>query len=148
MLYLHKKMGGLAKVWYFLLFVLITILFFYGNVMDKSYGEDAFNLDNYLKNPQKYGDYKGQVFGKITGINQDSFYINSLKVSGSGIIKPVYGETVLFLDFKKDGIIKLIDYHNYNYNYFLYVISFFAFVVFIVIFFKEWKITLRGFKDA
>jgi len=67
---------------------------------------------------------------------------------GSGIKRPIYGETLVYVHYRKDGIIELIDYHNYDYNYFLYIISFFAFIVFIIIFLKEWKITRRGFEDA
>ena len=114
--------------------------------------KEGFSLDRYLENPQKYGGIKAERMVKIINISQDHFYLDlsntPIKVYGSGVKKPVYGETLVFLNFRKDGIIELIDYHNYNYNYFLYIISIFAFSIFIIIFFKEWKITARGFKDA
>lgn len=143
-------MGVLTRVWYVLLFILIVGLLLYENIY-YSMG-DIFSLDKYLNNPEKYGAYKGQPFGRIINISQDHFYFDGgglpFKVIGSGVRKAVYGETILFLNFRKDGIIELIDYHNYNYNHLLYILSFIAFIIFLILFFKEWKITFRGFKDA
>ena len=89
---------------------------------------------------------------KITSMSEDYFYVNlentKIKIMGSGIKMPVLGQTAVFLDFRKDGTVKLIDYHNYNYNYVLYILSFFALIIFLIMLFKEWKITLRGFKSA
>ena len=145
-------MGVLVKVWYLLLFILILSLFFYGNLYVDYSAEDVFNLDGYFKNPQKYGRDNVQVFGNIINIRQNNLYFDlgglNINVVGSDVKKAVYGETVLFLNFRKDGIIELLDYHNYNYNYLLYIISLFALVVFAIILFMEWKITVRGFKDA
>jgi len=144
-------MGVLTKTWYALVLILIILLLFYGGTYDL-YREEKFSLDKYLKIPGKYEGHKGQRFGKIVNISQEYFYLDlgthTIKVIGSGVKKAVYGETVFFIDFKRDGIMELIDYHNYNYNYFLYIVSFFAFLLFIYIFFKEWKLTLGGFKDA
>lgn len=50
--------------------------------------------------------------------------------------------------FNSDGIFYLT---NYRVAYFIilkYIISFIAFIWFIFIFFSEWKLTWRGFKDA
>ena len=144
-------MGALVKIWYLLLFVLIVGIFLWGNVYHLIV-EERLSLHNYYSNPEKYGGYKRQNFGKVINISRDSFYFDlgeaDIKVLGSGVKKDVYGETVAFLDYGKDGNIRLIDYHNYDYNYFLYFISLFALIVFVVFLFKEWKITLKGFKDA
>lgn len=140
------------RVWYVLLFILIVGLVFYDNVWWMYMGQEVFSLSNYIKNPEKYGDYKGQPFGRIINISQDYFYFDdgdsSFKVIGSGIKKAVYGETVLFLNFRRDGVIELIDYHNYDYNYLLYFLSFIALVIFLIIFLKEWRLGLRGFENA
>ena len=113
---------------------------------------ERFTHDNYLENPQKYGGVKYERMGKIISISQDHFYFElgarDIKVIGSGIKRPILGETVVYVHYRKDGVIELIDYHNYNYNYLLYGVSFIALLIFIMIFFKEWKITWRGFKDA
>lgn len=145
-------MGALIRIWYSTLLVLIITLFVYSNVCEMYMDEHEFSLENYLKNPQKYGNYKAKHFGKIINISQDHFYYNvgelSIRVEGSGVKKAVYGETTLFINHRKDGIIELIDYHNYNYNYVLYVLSLLAFIIFLIIFLKEWKITPGGFEDA
>ena len=43
---------------------------------------------------------------------------------------------------------ELIDFHHYRFYYLKFVISAFAVVIFIILFFREWKITSRGFKSA
>jgi len=105
-----------------------------------------------MQNPQKFGNQRFEQFGRIINISNDYFYFdlggNSIKVFGSGIKKPVLGETVVYVEYGKDGKIRMIDYHDYNYNYFLYAISVIALIIFIVIFLKEWKATWKGFKNA
>lgn len=143
-------MDLLNKFWHIVLFVLIVGLFTYDN-LNYRYMKN-FSMESYLENPQKYGGYKGQQFGKIINISEGHFYFDmgsqTIKVYGSGVKKAILGETLLFLHYRKDGKIGLIDYHNYNYNYLLYIISLFAFVIFIVIFFKEWKFTFWRFESA
>ena len=145
-------MGVLIKIWYFLLFILIVTLFLYDNAYDHYEAEHTFSLEKYLGNPTRYEDYKDQYLGKIINMSKNHFYLNvrgsHLKVFGSDVKKSVYGETVFFLNFKKNGNIELIDYHNYNHNYLLYFFSFIAFIIFLFIFFQEWKITLKGFENA
>jgi hypothetical protein len=147
------KLKNLIKVGYVLLFILIVSIVIYDNVYSKNYNiEHGLVYELYIENPQKYGGFKTESFGKIINISEDHFYFNSgnenIKVFGLGIKKPIFGETAVFLDYKKDGRIELIDYHNYDFNYFLYITSFLAIIVFITIFLKEWKITWKGFKDA
>lgn len=145
-------MKNLAKIWYFILFILIAVLFIHDNVRSVDKAKEGFTITNYLENPQKYGNYKAEGIAKIINISQDHFYANwynsDIKVLGSGIKEATLGETDVFLKFRKDGVIELINYHNYNYNYLLYAISFLALIVSLIIFFKEWKFTWRGFENA
>jgi len=142
---------NLTKIWFFALFILIVVLFIHDNVrtVEKTEG---FTITNYLEDPQKFGGFKTEYMVTNINISPNHFYVNmageNVKVYGSEIKKPILGQTVLFIHFRKDGIIELIDYHNYNYNYFLYGVSIFALIIFIIIFFREWKVTWRGFKDA
>lgn len=142
-------MRGMVRAWYFIIFLIVITLALYGNLIKTN---KLPSSRDYLLNPSKYGGYEGEYFGKIINISEDYFYIRvpstDLKVIGSGIKKPVLGESTFLLYFGRDGFIKLIDYHNYNYNYLLYLFSGFAFIIFLIIFFKEWRITKRGFKDA
>lgn len=132
--------------------MLIVTMLIYDNTHTRVIREEVFSLDGYFKDPQKYGDRYYEAMVKIINISNDHLYANigdkDVKITGSEIKRPVLGETVVYLHYKKDGIIELIDYHNYNHNYILYGISFFALILFVVIFLKEWKFTRRGFKDA
>ena len=140
------------KIWSLPIAVLIIVLMVYEAVYYFNYAKNDFSLKSYLENPQKYGDRKAENFGRIVNISQDYFYFNlssdTIKVIGTGIKRPVLGETVLYLDYRKDGKIIMLDYHNYNYNYILYAVSVLAIVIFIFLFFKEWKITEWEFKNA
>ena len=140
------------KFWFFLTLIIIVSLMFYETKYYADYSKNNFSLQNYLENPEKYGDHSSESFGRIVNISQDHFYFNAggdyIKVFGKNIQKAELGETVLYLDYRKDGRIVMIDYHNYNYNYILYAISFLAVMIFVFLFFKEWKLTRRGFKNA
>jgi len=137
-------MGGLRRVWYLLLFILIVGLFFYDNVW---YMERDSRIEKIGKETQH--------FGKIINISEGHFYIHTgssnLRIESSympEVRKVRFGETVVHVMPREGGIVEGIDYHNYDYNYLLYIISFIALVVFIVLFFKEWRVTFGGFEDA
>lgn len=142
---------AINKFFYWICAIAAIVILAYSNYTYRNADEGDFSIDKYLKNPEKYGGYQTEYFGKIAGISRDIFYIHVedkiIKVYGS-IEKPVLGETAVFLDFRKDGKIRMIDYHNYNYNYLLYAVSVLALAVFIVLFFMEWKFTAGGFKNA
>lgn len=145
-------MKNLSKIGYFLVFILVAVLLLFDNLDYSASNKDGFTITKYLENPQKYGGIKLENFGRIVNISQDHFYLNigsrDLKVYGSGIKRPVLGEIVVYINYNKNGRIEMIDYHTYDYNYILYGISFFALIVFMIIFFMEWKFTRRGFEDA
>ncbi|MCH8003871.1 MAG: hypothetical protein IH934_04550 [Nanoarchaeota archaeon] len=146
------EMKNLIMVGYSLLFVLIVVLLLFDSPGYSAADIDRFTITRYLENPQKYGGVKLENFGRIVNISQDHFYFDigsmDLKVFGSGIKRPVLGELVVYIHFNKNGRIEMIDNHTYDYNYVLYGISFFSLIVFIIIFFKEWKFTRRRFEDA
>ena len=135
-----------------MVFTLIVVLFIQDNVRSLNKDEEHFTVTNYFENPQKFGGVKAEHMARIVNISQDHFYVNigdrDLKIMGSDIKRPVLGETVVYVHYRKDGIVELIDYHNYNYNYFLYGVSFLGLIIFLIIFFHEWKITRGGFEDA
>lgn len=134
------------------MFLLIVGIFLYDNVKTAEMAREGFSINKYMENPQKYGGREFEHMTTIVNISQDHFYIKlggkDIKVIGSDIKKPIFGEIVVYLDYKKNGRIELIDYHTYDYNYILYILSIFALIVFIMMFFKEWKIAPRGFKNA
>ncbi len=146
-----RNFKKLKIVGYFSAVILMLFLFAYDNYFTNNRSKNNFTVNNYLANPKEYGGLQLEALGVIGNISENYFYFDmggrSIKVFGSGIKRPVLGETLVFLDYRKDGVIKLIDYHNYNFNYVLYAVSFLSVIIFILIFFKEWKITLRGFKS-
>lgn len=147
-----SKVKSYRWIWNFLVFLLILGFLAYDNARGYNGAKDSFTIKKYLENPQKYGGVKIENFGRIVNISQDHFYFDigstDLKVFGSGVKEPVLGEMVVYLDYRKDGRIKMIDFHTYDYNFILYGISFIALIVFIFIFLKEWKFSWKGFKDA
>ncbi len=137
-------MGVLNRIWYALIFILIVGLFFYDNVW-------------WLYRDLNIGDVdrETQVSGKIVNISEDHFYIytgsSNLRIESSNtpkIRKARYGETVVHVLWRKNGTIEGLAYHNYDYNYVLYLFSFIALLMFLIIFFREWKLTSRGFENA
>ncbi|HLC96332.1 MAG TPA: hypothetical protein VJH97_03355 [Candidatus Nanoarchaeia archaeon] len=108
-------------------------------------------LDLYLDNPALYGGHKWGSWGTIVNQSDDHFYLfmqgHTIRVQGS--VQPaIWGETNYYLYFGEDGTISLIDYHNQDYFYLYYLLSFIGFLIFLWIFFKEWKLTKRGFENA
>lgn len=148
---MHLKINPIS-----LLTITVILLIFTSLMYEKVYFSDkvhlGFSFNKYLDNPQLYGGEKVEVFGTFNNVSDEFFYFNigdkSIKVYGSHLTKPIFGETVLHLSFKKDGVIEMIDYHNYNLNYLLYVFSLIAVFILLILFFKEWKITPKGFKNA
>ena len=115
-----NKLRNLSRVWLFLIFILIVVLFLHDNVRSTLKAKDHFTLNNYLENPHEYGGHKTEVMGRITSISQNYFYFNvgtkNIKIFGSGIKKPILGETVVFLNFRKDGIIEFDFSNNLNFE--------------------------------
>jgi len=143
----------LYKILYILIFTLFLTLWLYENISSVSRSNERFTIKKYLDDPEKWGDKKNiEKMGFIVNISSNHFYFDwdgtMVKVQGSGVEKAVLGETIVLLNFNKDGTIELVDYHNYDYNYVLYALSFLALIIAMVIFFKEWKFTRRGFEDA
>lgn len=47
--------------------------------------------------------------------------------------------------YSQEYYIEVSEYWNNDYNYVKYIISFFALIYVIILFFKEWKVTIKGF---
>lgn len=137
-------MGDFIRIWYALLFILIFGLFLYDNVWYMEYSLSERDIER-----------ETQFFGKIVNISDDHFYLDigssNIRIESFNMLeirKARYGETVVHVIYGGEGAIEGIGYHNYDYNYFLYVLSSIAFVIFLIIFFKEWRFTWRGFENA
>lgn len=134
---------------YLIVVLIIVALVFYENAYHWEKREFGFTLERFLSEPQKYGDYRGERFGAIAEAYEDHFYFSVgdkvIKVMGK-VEKPWFNEVTAHLEFRKDGTIQLLAYHNYKYNFFLYIVSAIALGIFAWMFFCEWKLTRRGFE--
>lgn len=141
-------MGGfLTKTWYFLVVLLIIGLVFF-EYANQPYGYFSFDM---LDNPGRFENQKMQIRGTFINSSNDHFYAEfedrPLKIYYSGVSPPKLGEIVVSGIIRK-GFVQGTDFHNYDYNYILYVFSSLAAVIFVLILFKEWKLTKRGFENA
>jgi hypothetical protein len=59
-------------------------------------------------------------------------------------VPPRWGEVSLYGQVQADGSLQAWRVHNYDYNYLLYILSFFTGSGVLLFFFHEWKITRRG----
>ncbi|HLD72424.1 MAG TPA: hypothetical protein VJA23_02465 [Candidatus Nanoarchaeia archaeon] len=72
---------------------------------------------------------------------------SSLDPATSSYVPPRYGEVAVYGYRTKEAIYAL-SINNHDYNYIIYVLSFFAGLFVLAFFFREWKITWRGFENA
>lgn len=72
---------------------------------------------------------KDKIMVKANGLDTSNAYLGLVGIKGL---------------YKKEGFVELVETHRYNYIFLKYPLSLFAFMVFIFIFFKEWRITRRG----
>lgn len=112
----------------------------------------APSSDMILSNPKQYADRTYAFSGPILNASDSDFYMSvnhrPLKVYYKGIEKPVLGQIYVLATVNEDGTINAKDVYKLSYNYIKYFISIIAFVVFLFIFFKEWKFKHWRFENA
>ncbi len=154
------------SVWKYFIYFLILIpfifsLFHYGLY----FGDKEKTLEHfYLKDGSEEFGYKRTVMGAYAGEFESDpktgfyllhntkkipvFYLENYFVDyPNSYTPPKYGEVAVY-GYKTNEAIYALSIHNYNYNYVLYFISFFAGLFILAFFFREWKITWRGFENA
>ncbi|MBI2663179.1 hypothetical protein HYX15_01465 [Candidatus Woesearchaeota archaeon] len=136
------------------LFVIIGII---GLILMSIFSLTQYNnyfpaIKDLEKYPEKYDGVLTEQYGKIEEIREDGFILalgnEKIFVKSANVRKPIYGTVSVVGIFHKEGFIELKDIHYFDYNTTKYVISIIGLIIFLVIFFKEWKITSRGFKYA
>ncbi|MBI2667952.1 hypothetical protein HYX17_04260 [Candidatus Woesearchaeota archaeon] len=104
------------------------------------------------ENPEKYDGILTEQYGLVDEIKEDSFILASgdskILVKANNIREPTQGSVNIIGVFNKEGFIKLKDIHYSDYNNTKYFVSIIGLIMFLFIFFREWRITLRGFKYA
>jgi|SRR3989344_2101411 len=111
------------------------------------------SIKNFNDNPEKYEGITTEQHGVIKEINKNEFIFSIgnqdiLVKSDFEIRKPKQGSVDIIGVFRKEGFIELKDIHYFDYNNSKYLTSVIGLIIFLFIFFKEWKLTFRGFKHA
>ena len=110
------------------------------------------SVKDFNENPEKYDQLLTEQYGRIKEFREEGFILllgdEEILVKSKSIRKPIQGTLSILGTFHKEGFIELHDFHYFDYNNSKYVISIIGLIMFLFIFFKEWKITSRGFKNA
>lgn len=159
----------LFSIWYVLAILLfITTLAHYAVTY-----HNRFTIGDVLASPASYvgmnlsvtGPYGGSDFGSVesSAVGKGTIATAGSKAAGSFYViynqKPVsvyynqtyipphWGEVSVYGTVQADGSLYARRIHNYNYNYLLYFLSFFAGGGVLLFFLHEWKITWRGIRE-
>lgn len=143
-----KKKQRITFVTLILLILFLTLVHY-----NSVYNKNHLSLNEFLQNPAQFPEHQDSILGPYGGSFEGGFYIiynkQRLRVLyNQTYTPPKYGEVLVYGIIKKDRSIQAIAVHNYNYNYLLYTISGITGIIIFLIFLKQWKLTLRGFKDA
>ncbi len=117
------------------------------------------NYNNYYpsikdlnENPSRYDGILTEQYGLIKEIKEDSFILVSgdsrILVKANNIREPTQGSVNILGVFNKESFIELKNIHYSDYNNTKYLVSIMGLIMFLFIFFREWRITFRGFKYA
>lgn len=135
---MNRKTGLFIYLLVILVFVLLSIDFYLSKEHYQPSGGE------FLANPKKYSGQIVQFSGRVLNISEDSFYLSlnqmPLKVYYAGLEKPKLGQVEVKVELNEDGTAKALDMHVLSYNYIKYFISFFGLILFVFIFFKEWRL--------
>ncbi|MBS3096723.1 hypothetical protein J4480_04755 [Candidatus Woesearchaeota archaeon] len=130
--------------------VVLTIFFLLSADFYLKKGFYPPSSDEFLSNPSKYAGQNTKFTGSIINITANSFYMRvnqkPIKIHYPGMEKPKFGQVYTLVRLNHDGTATALQVHNLSYNYIKYILSFFAFILFLFIFFREWK--LDGWRFA
>lgn len=116
--------------------------------------KDQDSVSFFLKNPDYYDGIIAENSGPIEDIQEFSFVMvkgkNKILVKHDGTIgevrKPILGTMDLVGIYHKEGYIEATDFRYDDYNFVKYILSAISFIIFTIYFFKEWKLTWKGFE--
>ena len=142
-------MGALLnRIWYFFLIVLIAGLLFYNH---PSFGKEPFLLDDFLVSPEKYHNMEREFVGTVYNKTADYFYMNinskQIKIIYPDVREPVFGELSVYGRADKAGFVEALEIHYRDYMTSMYFVSLIAFLIFLKIFFREWRLSKGGFAE-
>ncbi|MBS3101549.1 hypothetical protein J4204_05465 [Candidatus Woesearchaeota archaeon] len=132
-----KLVGFIAYTALVALFIILSIDFY----LSREHYDPS--IDAFLGNSEKYEGKYSKFAGPVINVSGSSFYMRvnqrPLKVYHANLEKPKFGQVYVWARLNSDGTAEAIEVHNFSYNYAKYFLSFFAFILFLLIFFREWK---------
>ena len=132
---------------FILLLFVLTMSYYY--VVDSSGG---YSAEEFLNDPgMAHGDNK-TLMGIYDGLFEGGFQMryNHRLVRVYSSVRyepPKYGEVLVYGTFNLNGTMTAIAVHNYDYNYFLYIVSGVMGLLVLGLLLWEWKITFKGFEE-
>lgn len=121
---------------------LLLLIFFSIDFYNKK-GDYPPTIDEFLNNPQKYEGRITEFTGPVASTSSDSFVMvinqKSLKIYYTLYEKPKLGQIYSLVRLNADGTSNAIKIHELSYNYIKYAVSFIALIIFLYIFFRDWK---------
>lgn len=144
-----KEVNYMNKIFYEVAAIALIALMYYSYEYHDRYYPSA---TDFLKDPVKYDGRITEQQGRIGNITNESFVAffgeDSVLVKYPNVEKPKYGFLTFVGYYKKEGYIEAKEIRHNNYNDGKYIFSVVGMIIFLFIFFREWKITSRGFEDA
>ena len=139
----------MKKVCCLLAILLLALMMYYSYTSHDKYYP---SISDFVKDPEKYDDIFTEQQVNVYNITADSFMArfgnDEVLVKYKNARQPKYGLLTFTGYYKKAGYIEATEVKYNDYSHGKYLFSFIGLFIFLYIFFKEWKITLRGFKDA
>lgn len=126
------------------------------------YYDPSIMLDFEIRNieliNETHGYVKASGFNNFIITNSDTYYprfhtvelTDNLLVTSSSLptVQSKHHTIELYGFFDHDGVFHLVEYRIIKWHIFKYILSFIAFLWFLGIFFREWRITRWGFRSA
>lgn len=130
-----------AKITGYLFLLAVFALLSYEFYLSKSSYPPT--IDEFITAPLEYEGVETEFTGPLINLSEDNFYMSvnhvPLKVYSQGQKPPKAGQVYTYVILNGDSTATAIETHNMNYNYLKYYISAFGFILFLFIFFREWK---------
>ena len=134
---MNKKIGVILYIILLAAFILLTIDFY----LTKKYYQPR--IDDMVSNPKLHEGKIAEYAGPVLNVSSDSFYMlinrRPLKVYYANLEKPKLGQVYVQVKLNADGTANGLQVHVLSYNYLKYYVSIFAALLFLFIFFREWK---------
>ena len=109
-------------------------------------------ISDFLKDPARYDGVLTEQQLQVYNITNESFLArfgdDYVAVKYPGVKEPKFGMVTFLGHYKKEGYIEATAVRYNEYNNGKYLLSFAGLFLFVWIFFREWKITRRGFENA